>query len=269
MAGGIFSLAKLFGITLRESANDGSDFTNPDADYRRLFLGEDGTLHLKDSAGTVTDVGGGDVSAHLADTTDAHDASAISILDVANDFTATDVEGALAELQADAEAHLADASGAHAASAISFSPAGTIAATDVQAAIEEVASEAGGGVTGSEAALGGDVGMGVANQFYDGPSLSLNGTYLVIAQVTVRTTATVAATAKLWNGTTVSASGEHVIHGNTYVDTITLVGIVTTSGAETWKVSVAANGTTATLKAAAPENGAGNNATKIVALKIA
>ena len=56
---GLFSAAKLFGMTIRESATDGSDFTNPDADYRRLFLGEDGNLHLKDSAGTVTDIGGG------------------------------------------------------------------------------------------------------------------------------------------------------------------------------------------------------------------
>ena len=38
-----------------------------------------------------------------------------------------------------------DASGAHPASAISFTPAGSISATTVQAAIEEVAAEAGGG----------------------------------------------------------------------------------------------------------------------------
>lgn len=56
---GQFSLENLFGMTIRESANDGSDFTNPDADYRRLFLGEDGLLHLKDSSGTVTDIGSG------------------------------------------------------------------------------------------------------------------------------------------------------------------------------------------------------------------
>lgn len=49
-----FSETNLFGMTIRESANDGSDFTNPDADYRRLFVGEDGLFHLKDSAGTVT-----------------------------------------------------------------------------------------------------------------------------------------------------------------------------------------------------------------------
>ena len=54
---GLFSIAKLFGMTIRESATDGSDFTNPDADYRRLFLGEDEQLHLKDSAGAVTDIG--------------------------------------------------------------------------------------------------------------------------------------------------------------------------------------------------------------------
>lgn len=39
--------------------------------------------------------------------------------------------------------HLSDTSDAHDASAVSFSPTGTIAATDVQAAVAEVASEAG------------------------------------------------------------------------------------------------------------------------------
>ena len=48
----------IYGIHLRESANDGSDFSNGATDYRVLFLGEDGLLHLKDSAGTVTDIGG-------------------------------------------------------------------------------------------------------------------------------------------------------------------------------------------------------------------
>jgi hypothetical protein len=42
--------------------------------------------------------------------------------------------------------HIADGTDAHDASAISFSPTGTIAATDVQAAIAEVAAEAGSGV---------------------------------------------------------------------------------------------------------------------------
>ena len=54
-------------------------------------------------------------------------------------------------LDTDFDAHLADTTDAHDASAISFAPAGTIAATNVQAAIEEVAAEAtGGGVTLSD-----------------------------------------------------------------------------------------------------------------------
>jgi hypothetical protein len=99
------------------------------------------------------------LAAHLADTSDAHDASAISILDAAGDFTATDVEGALAELQSDAEAdaqaladHIADATAAHAASAISFSPVGTIAGTDVQTAVAEVATDAAAALAAHEAA---------------------------------------------------------------------------------------------------------------------
>lgn len=83
---------------------EGTEPTAPAAGHQRLYI--DSTTHvgmIVDSTGTQTPLGG-DVSAHIADTTDAHDASAIS-----------------------------------------FTPAGTIAATDVQAAIEEVASEAGGG----------------------------------------------------------------------------------------------------------------------------
>lgn len=94
------------------------------------------------------------LSDHISDSSAAHAASAISIADSGNDFTATDVEGALAELQSDHEAdetalsdHLSDTTDAHDASAISFAPTGTIAATDVQAAIAEVASEAGGAWT--------------------------------------------------------------------------------------------------------------------------
>lgn len=88
------------------------------------------------------------LNAHTGDATDAHDASSISILDAAADFTATEVEGALAELQAADEAdeaalaaHLADGTDAHAGTAITNTPAGTIAATTVQAAIDELATE--------------------------------------------------------------------------------------------------------------------------------
>jgi hypothetical protein len=59
-------------------------------------------LATHDALGLATQT---ELDAHTGDTGDAHDASAISILDTAADFTATDVEGALAELQADNEAH--------------------------------------------------------------------------------------------------------------------------------------------------------------------
>lgn len=73
-------------------------------------------------------------------------ASDISITDAANDFTATDVEGALAELQSDAEAdatalsdHIADTSDAHDASAISVADSGGYyAASEVEAALQEL-----------------------------------------------------------------------------------------------------------------------------------
>jgi hypothetical protein len=46
-------------VILEERLSDGSDTTTPAADHRALFLGEDGALHLKDSAAAVTDVGSG------------------------------------------------------------------------------------------------------------------------------------------------------------------------------------------------------------------
>lgn len=51
---GLIHEDKSYGLKIRESANDGSDFSNPEADYRILFVGEDGLFHLKDSAGAVT-----------------------------------------------------------------------------------------------------------------------------------------------------------------------------------------------------------------------
>ncbi len=44
-------------VLIQEVATDGSDTGTPAADFRHLFLGEDGSLHLKDSAAAVTTVG--------------------------------------------------------------------------------------------------------------------------------------------------------------------------------------------------------------------
>jgi hypothetical protein len=65
--------------------------------------------------------------------------------------------------QAELDAHTGDSSAAHAASAISFAPTGTVAATDVQAAIAEVATEAGGGILASLLDAKGDLIAASAN----------------------------------------------------------------------------------------------------------
>lgn len=57
----------IYGIHIRESANDGSDFSNAAADYRVFFVGEDGLIHLKDSSGTVTTPAQGGIAATLVD----------------------------------------------------------------------------------------------------------------------------------------------------------------------------------------------------------
>lgn len=54
---------KVYWLKIRESANDGSEVTTPDADYRALYVGEDAGIHLKDSAGALTHIAPGSGSA--------------------------------------------------------------------------------------------------------------------------------------------------------------------------------------------------------------
>lgn len=99
----------------------------------------------------TTDIGTNNtlITDHIADTVDAHDASAISNAPSGN-LAATDVQGALDELQTDVDtraldsdltAHINDATDAHDASAISNVPAGNLAATDVQGALDELQTD--------------------------------------------------------------------------------------------------------------------------------
>lgn len=90
--------------------------------------------------------------AHIADATDAHDASAISFTPAAG-IAATDVQAAIEEGAGDVAAtigalaaHLADATDAHDASAVSIADAGALfAATNVEDALAELATVGGGG----------------------------------------------------------------------------------------------------------------------------
>lgn len=83
-----------------------------------------------------------ELDAHLNDSSDAHDASAISADSTTLVGTGTDVQAVLEELDNSIADHLADSSDAHDASAISFSAVGSIAGTDVQTAVAEVATDA-------------------------------------------------------------------------------------------------------------------------------
>lgn len=79
--------------------SEGGSTTTPAANRVTIYAKADGLLYQKDDAGVETLLAGGDAAAHIADAADAHDASAVSVLDTATNFTGTDVEAVLAELQ--------------------------------------------------------------------------------------------------------------------------------------------------------------------------
>lgn len=99
-----------------------------------------------------------ELDAHAADTTSVHGIADTSVLETTTGATAkvtahnsatTSVHGiadtanleTTSGAQAKVDTHVNDTTSAHAASAIAFTPTGTIAATDVQAAIAEAAAE--------------------------------------------------------------------------------------------------------------------------------
>ncbi len=137
----------------------------------------------------------------------------------------------------------------------------------------EWATVAAGDLSYVEAALAADVSMAVANTWYDGPSVALTaGTWLLAGHITYTsgdgTSRNV--TIRLWDGTTTEASGEWVnaLGGRS---TMAVVGIVVVTGTPTWKVSLASTTVAGTMSilAAASSNGVGNNASRLVAVKIA
>lgn len=86
-----------------------------------------------------------DLDAHTGDTSDAHDASAISVTPAGN-LLATDVQSALEELDSDLDDHITNPTDAHDASAVSYDNGTSgLTADEVQSAIDEVAGLVGGG----------------------------------------------------------------------------------------------------------------------------
>jgi hypothetical protein len=129
-----------------------------------------------------------------------------------------------------------------------------------------------GSLTNASAQLASDVTMTTVDTFYDGPSVSLvAGTWLVTATATFVSAAGGAelVTLKAWDGTTAFASTEGQTAAASAPLSMSLVGVVSPGSTTTYKISAAWHaGATMTMKAATPNNGAGNNATTIVAIKI-
>ncbi len=135
----------------------------------------------------------------------------------------------------------------------------------------EWATVAAGDLTYVEAALGADVGMPTANTFYDGPSVALTaGTWLLVGHITWQSDdgTSRSCTAKLWDGTTVEASAEESMNQGGRGQ-VTLAGVVVVTGTPTWKISATLSLTNGSMLAAAAINGAGNNACRLVGIKIA
>ncbi len=122
------------GNTLDVGEGTGMEVT---ADAVGIAAGGVGTTQLADDAVTTAKIGPGAV-------TDTEVAAGAAIAQSKVAGLVTD----LGTVTSGLAAHLADAVDAHDASAVSFVPAGTIAATTVQAAIEEVATDAAAGLAG-------------------------------------------------------------------------------------------------------------------------
>lgn len=141
--------------------------------------------------------------------------------------------------------------------------AGTVQINGVDAGIKN---------TTASADLGADVTLVTAGTWYDGPSVSLTaGTWLVIAGVDLAPNGavSVAATARLWDGTTTYASGDWSTPGS-IAGHVTLAAIVAPGSTTSYKVSATPSGSTnlAYMKAAAVTSPVGNNATFIRAVKL-
>lgn len=142
--GGIQKVADAAGLAaLTPSAGDFAIQLDTNTLY--YYNGSAWVIYLDDSSYAALVAVITDLAAHIADTTDAHAASAITFTP-ASGITAITVQTAIVEALTDSIAytdlHINDTSAAHAASSISYTAGGTVAATDVQAAIAEVASEA-------------------------------------------------------------------------------------------------------------------------------
>lgn len=132
----------------------------------------------------------------------------------------------------------------------------------------------GGAVDRFQQELQADVQLGANNTFVNGPSMDLPaGTWLVLGQAQYQRTATTSAqvTARLRSGTT-TISTQNADHPSLAGSTLafTLFAIVTLAATTTVTLQMAttAGSTSSLLKAVSPNNGGGNTATRLVAIRL-
>jgi hypothetical protein len=128
-------------------------------------------------------------------------------------------------------------------------------------------------LTQQSAFLGTDVAMTSANTWYDGPTLSLAaGTWLVFASATVGRTATTAGNydLRISTGSVHYASVQqyHASVANNWA-ALSCNGVAVLASTTTIKLQVAGTLTSDVLKAATPNNASGNNATGLIAVRVA
>ena len=131
-----------------------------------------------------------------------------------------------------------------------------------------------GTITSLSASLSADVALTTTSTWYDGPSVSLPaGTWLVMGQITHVRSATTAETifARLGDGTTSYSSTQfyHASVSGTGV-VLPMIAKITLAATTTIKLQAtsSAGASTSTMKAALTANGAGNNATNIIAVRL-
>lgn len=135
---------------------------------------------------------------------------------------------------------------------------------------------AGGSITYSMSTLDADVNIAVAGTWYSGPTLTLPaGTWLIVgaANYLKNATGTGTATARLWDGTAAHASAS-MYHPSAAGVTMELTlppTVVVLAGSTTLSLDLQSNsaGVSTFFRASTFTNGQGNNASKLVAIRLA
>ena len=132
-----------------------------------------------------------------------------------------------------------------------------------------------GSITSSTAALSSDVELTTSDTWYDGPSLSLDaGTWLVITNMLgIRTTTTATRFySRITDKSTHYASGFNIGLSSSLQGGTTSLNAIITLGSTTsifLQGAASTGGANSIMKAAVPNLGSGNNATRITAIKLA